>query len=111
MNLQEQTGKENRHDCNFKKRVEKLFSEYHRMAVYRCRSGKQGGEPFVNLMLEENTGRFFRKMSYESHENPLWYNFLTLIWGWIPWTLVLLVSLFGLKWKEMHAHRHGFPYV
>ena len=39
LNLQEQMGKENRHDCNFKKRVEKLFSEYHRMAVYRCRSG------------------------------------------------------------------------
>lgn len=62
---------------------------------------RQGGESFVNLMLEENTGRFFRKMSYESHENPLWYNFLTIIWGWIPWTLVLLISLFGLKWKQM----------
>ena len=68
---------------------------------------QQGGEPFVNLMLEENTGRFFRKMSYESHENPLWYNFLTLIWGWIPWTLVLLVSLFGLKRKEMHVLPEG----
>ena len=68
---------------------------------------QQGGEPFVNLMLEENTGRFFRKMSYESHENPLWYNFLTLIWGWIPWTLVLRVSLFGLKWKEMHVLPEG----
>ena len=68
---------------------------------------QQGGEPFVNLMLEENTGRFFRKMSYESPENPLWYNFLTLIWGWIPWTLVLLVSLFGLKWKEMHVLPEG----
>ena len=43
---------------------------------------QQGGEAFVNLMLEENTGRFFRKMSYASHENPLWYNFLTIIWGW-----------------------------
>ena len=67
----------------------------------------QGGQSFVDLMLEENTGRFFRKMSYESHENPLWYNFLTLIWGWIPWTLVLLVSLFGLKWKEMHVLPEG----
>ena len=36
------------------------------------------------------------------HHNPLWYNFLTIIWGWIPWTLVLLISLFGLKWNEMH---------
>ena len=71
------------------------------LAVWFWAAYQQGGEGFVNLMLEENTGRFFRKMSYASHENPLWYNFLTLIWGWIPWTLVLLVSLFGLKWKEM----------
>lgn len=62
---------------------------------------RQGGQPFLDLVLEENTGRFFGKMSYESHENPIWYNFLTLIWGWIPWTLVLVVSLFGLQWKKM----------
>ena len=68
---------------------------------------QQGGEPFVNLMLEENTGRFFRKMSYESHENPLWYNVLTRIWGWIAWALVLLVYLVGLKWKEMHVLPEG----
>ena len=68
---------------------------------------QQGGEAFVNLMLEENTGRFFRKMSYASHENPLWYNFLTIIWGWIPWTLVLLISLFGLKWKKIHLLPEG----
>ena len=68
---------------------------------------QQGGEPFVNLMLEENTGRFMGKMSYGSHENPIWYNFLTVIWGWIPWTLVLLLSLFGLKWKNMRVLPEG----
>lgn len=62
----------------------------------------QGGQPFMDLMLEENTGRFVGKMSYPSHHNPLWYNFLTIIWGWTPWTLVLLISPFGLKWNEMH---------
>lgn len=61
---------------------------------------RQGGQPFLDLVLEENTGRFMGKMSYESHENPIWYNFLTLIWGWIPWTLVWVISLFGLKWKN-----------
>ena len=66
----------------------------------------QGGQPFMNLMLEENTGRFVGKMSYPSHHNPLWYNFLTIIWGWTPWTLVLLISLFGLKWNEMHLFAH-----
>lgn len=71
------------------------------LAVWFWAAWKQGGQSFVDLMLEENTGRFFHKMSYESHENPIWYNFLTIIWGWIPWTLVLLLSLFGLKWKSM----------
>ncbi len=55
---------------------------------------RQGGQPFLDLVLEENTGRFMGKMSYESHENPIWYNFLTLIWGWIPWTLVLVIFVF-----------------
>lgn len=69
--------------------------------VWMWAAYQQGGAEFSALMAEENTGRFFGKMSYASHENPLWYNFLTLIWGWVPWTLVLLISLFGLKWKEM----------
>lgn len=60
---------------------------------------EQGGQSFVNLMLEENTGRFFHKMSYASHQNPAWYNVVTLIWGWAPWTLVLIFSLFGIQWK------------
>ncbi len=59
----------------------------------------QGGQPFADLMLEENTGRFAGTMSYESHYNPVWYNFLTVIWGWIPWTPVLFFSLFGLSRK------------
>lgn len=68
---------------------------------------QQGGQAFLDLMVEENAGRFMGKMSYESHENPVWYNFLTLIWGWIPWTLVLVASLFGLKWKEMRCLPEG----
>lgn len=67
----------------------------------------QGGQAFIDLVLEENTGRFMGKMSYESHENPVWYNFLTIIWGWIPWTLVLLISLFGLKWKNIRVLPEG----
>lgn len=58
---------------------------------------EQGGQSFVDLMLEENTGRLLNTMSYSSHEKPLWYNFLTLIWGWMPWTLVLFISLFFVR--------------
>ncbi|MDR0988589.1 MAG: glycosyltransferase family 39 protein [Prevotellaceae bacterium] len=72
------------------------------LALWYWAAYHQGGEAFAALMQEENTNRFLSKMSYASHENPLWYNFLTIIWGWIPWTIVLLFSLFCLKWKRPH---------
>lgn len=67
----------------------------------------QGGEEFFALMMEENFGRFLGKMSYPSHENPVWYNFMTIIAGWVPWTLVLLLSLFDLNWKQMRILPEG----
>ena len=60
----------------------------------------QGGDEFLRLVKEENIDRFMGKMAYESHENPAWYNFLTLITGWLPYTLLLLFSLFILPWKK-----------
>lgn len=81
------------------------------LALWFWAAAEQGGSDFINLMLEENTGRFFRKMSYESHENPLWYNFLTIIWGWIPWTLVMLISLFYLNWKKISLLPAGSSFV
>lgn len=60
----------------------------------------QGGDAFLTLVMEENFGRFLGKMTYESHENPFWYNFITLITGWLPWTLLLVLSLFVLPWKS-----------
>ncbi len=61
---------------------------------------QQGGDEFLRLVEEENIGRFMGKMSYESHENPAWYNLVTLISGWLPYTLLLLFSLFILPWKQ-----------
>ena len=60
----------------------------------------QGGDEFLRLVKEENIDRFMGKMAYESHENPAWYNLLTLITGWLPYTLLLLFSLFILPWKQ-----------
>lgn len=60
----------------------------------------QGGNEFLELVKEENIDRFMGKMAYESHENPAWYNLLTLISGWLPYTLLLLFSLFILPWKK-----------
>lgn len=60
----------------------------------------EGGKHFLDLAMEENFGRFLGKMSYESHEQPFYYNFITVIAGWIPWTLLLIISLFTLPWKQ-----------
>ena len=60
----------------------------------------QGGDEFLRLVKEENIDRLLGKMAYESHENPFWYNFLTLITGWLPYTLLFVYSLFVLPWKR-----------
>ena len=66
---------------------------------------QQGGDEFLRLVKEENIDRLLGKMSYESHENPFWYNFMTLIAGWLPYTLLMLFSLFVLPWKRFSRNR------
>ena len=53
----------------------------------------RGGDEFVRLALEENIGRLTGTMSYDSHVNPWWYNFVTLLWGVLPWTVPALLAL------------------
>lgn len=65
----------------------------------------QGDDEFLRLVKEENIDRFMGKMAYESHENPAWYNLLTLVMGWAPYTLLLLFSLFILPWKKFSKTR------
>lgn len=62
-----------------------------------------GGQEFYDLAMEENFGRFFGKMSYGSHEHTFLYNFLTLLWGWAPWTLLALGALFS--WRRLFPSR------
>lgn len=62
---------------------------------------QQGGSHFYDLMMEENFGRLLGTMSYESHENPIWYNFVSLIAGLLPWTVLLLAGCFSLR--RVHA--------
>lgn len=64
---------------------------------------QQGGDSFLSLVYEENFGRFTGKMTYESHEEPVYYNLITLISGFAPWTLLLVFSLFGLKYKKPNS--------
>ena len=58
---------------------------------------QQGGQEFYDLMMEENIGRMTNTMSYNSCVEPWWFNFLTLLYGFLPFTLLLLFSLFSLK--------------
>lgn len=69
-------------------------------AAWYFLAAERGGDTFVNLVMEENFGRFLGKMSYDSHVNPWWYNFLTLASGMLPYTLVAAMSLFVVKYSR-----------
>ena len=60
----------------------------------------QGGDTFLQLVMEENFGRFLGKMTYESHEQPVIYYFYITLAGWLPWSLLVIMSLFVLKYKR-----------
>lgn len=59
----------------------------------------QGGQEFLDLVMEENFGRMTSTMSYESCVNPWTYNVVTLVGGFVPWTLALVMALFVLPYK------------
>lgn len=69
-------------------------------AIWYGLAYQQGGSEFFQLMMEENFGRFLGKMSYGSHENPVHYNVVMLIAGYLPWSLLLLFSLFSLRYTK-----------
>ncbi len=62
-------------------------------ALWSWQAYRMGGQHFVDLFMEENLGRLMGTMSYESHENPWWYNFMTLAAGLLPWTIMSLFAL------------------
>ncbi|MDR2233668.1 MAG: glycosyltransferase family 39 protein [Tannerella sp.] len=75
-------------------------------SIWYIEALNQGGNDFFNVIVAENFGRFFHlnesNIQYDlGHENGAWYNLLTLVAGFIPWTLLLFFSLFfslfGLK--------------
>lgn len=58
---------------------------------------RQGGDNFLYLVMQENVGRMTNSMTEEVHSQPWYYNIITIISGFIPWTLLMLVSLPALK--------------
>ena len=66
---------------------------------------QKAGKEFLDLVLAENFGRFWDvfdvKIQYDlGHEGDWWYNFISLAAGLIPWTFLLILSLFGLSYKR-----------
>lgn len=64
---------------------------------------QQGGDAFLQLVMEENFDRFLGKMSYQSHEQPVVYYIYITLAGWLPWSLLVVMSLFVLKYKKLHG--------
>lgn len=62
-------------------------------ALWYVAAWRSGGDEFVRLAMEENFGRMTGTMSYGSHEQPFWYPLLTILWGWVPYTLLALMAL------------------
>ncbi|MDR2621043.1 MAG: glycosyltransferase family 39 protein [Dysgonamonadaceae bacterium] len=64
-----------------------------------------GGNEFSDIVWAENFGRFLGSenlnIHYDlGHKEAWWYNFLTLAAGFIPWTILLFISLFGLNYSK-----------
>lgn len=64
-----------------------------------------GGERFLQLVMEENFGRFLGKMAYESHEHGALYNIPMLLSGLVPWSLLIVAGLFAVRWKKLPSVR------
>lgn len=65
-----------------------------------------GGERFLQLIYEENILRFTGQMTYASHINPWPYNVMTMITGFLPYSLILLIVL-PLGVKAMRRYDFG----
>jgi len=66
---------------------------------------QKSGKEFLDLVLAENFGRFWTidnlNVAYDlGHKGGWWYNWASLAGGFIPWTLLLVISLFGLSYKR-----------
>lgn len=74
--------------------------------IWYVAAWKQGGNDFLDVVLAENFGRFFHaakhlNINYDlGHENGAWYNAMTLIAGFMPWSVFFVFSLFGMKWHR-----------
>ncbi len=62
-------------------------------ALWYFAAYQQSGDEFIRLMMEENVGRMTNTMSYKVHVEPWYINFLYVLMGMAPWTLLGLIAL------------------
>ncbi|MDD4972194.1 MAG: glycosyltransferase family 39 protein [Paludibacter sp.] len=68
---------------------------------------RQDGSHFLNLVFAENIGRFLG-MSNQSlgikynlgHIGPFWYYIPAIVVGFMPWSIMLIMSAFGIKYTN-----------
>ena len=80
---------------------------------------QKSGKEFLDLVWAENFGRFLGikdlNIQYDlGHEAGWWYNGVMLAAGFIPWTLLLIISLFGLSYKRLsgiRSFRNSFIHI
>lgn len=75
-------------------------------SVWYILAWQQGGQRFLDLIYEENVLRLIGKMTYESHVNPWYYNVMTVVTGFVPYTLLVLMSLCVLKYRKPAGPMH-----
>lgn len=68
-------------------------------ALWYYAAWRHGGDRFLSLAMEENFGRFTGQMTYDSHVKPFWYNFVSLLTGTLPWSLLLICTLRPRRWR------------
>jgi 4-amino-4-deoxy-L-arabinose transferase-like glycosyltransferase len=71
---------------------------------------QKSGKEFLELVWAENFGRFLGlsnlNIQYDlGHKAGWWYNATSIAAGFLPWTLLLVISLFSLSYKRFSGIR------
>lgn len=91
------------------------FSSLFLPSLWYISAYQRGGSDFLAVTLAENFGRFLHinipNINYDlGHRVPFYYNFLTLLWGSLPWTLLAVFALFGFNFNKTKETFKNFPH-
>ncbi len=76
------------------------------------------GDSFLTVVFAENVGRFLGMKDQAlgihytlGHQGPFWYYLPALLLGLMPWTLIPIMILFVLKYKEAWKNRSWKKFI